>query len=103
MSQYRIVWPDDVLDEDGSAGETALEPVILQFRVTASRARFQPMDIISRARLLFENRSCRSCGYPVVLPIELDDAQLNRNRQAIPGTASLVGFRCEGCRAEWSV
>lgn len=101
MSEYRIVWPDDVLEDDGSL-EASLEPVILQFRVTPA-LRPAPMNVITRARLLFENRSCRSCGYPVVVPIELDDAQLNRNGQEIPGTASLVGFRCEGCRAEWSV
>ena len=103
MSHYRIVWPDDVLDEDGSAGESAVEPVILQFRVTNARLRSQPMERHFRARLLFENRTCRSCGYPVVVPIELDDARLNQNRRAVPGTASLVGFRCQGCRAEWSV
>ena len=98
MSNYRIVWPDDVAD-----AETEYEPVILQFRVTDSAARTQPMDVISRARLLFENRSCRSCGYPAVVPLELNDAQLNRNRLPIPGTATLIGFRCCGCRKEWSV
>jgi hypothetical protein len=76
--------------------------VILQFRVEPARAA-EPLNIIQRSRLLFENRSCRSCGYPVVTPIELNDAQLNRNCRPIPGTATLVGFRCHGCKAEWSV
>ncbi len=102
MSQYRIVWPDDVMEES-STEEVQTEPVVLQFRVTSSRPASQRMDIITRARLLFENRTCRECRYPVVTPIELNDAQLNRNQLAIPGTATLVGFRCCGCRAEWSV
>lgn len=107
MSQYRIVWPDDVMD-DGSTAEAEFEPVVLQFRVTKTRRASQRldgqrMDVITRARLLFENRTCRSCGYPVVVPLELNDAQLNRNHLAVPGTATLVGFRCCGCRTEWSV
>jgi hypothetical protein len=99
MSEYRVIWPEDVAHED--VGVEA-EPVILQFRVEPA-APGQSLNIIQRSRLLFENRICRTCGYPVVTPIELNDAQLNRNRRPIPGTATLVGFRCHGCRAEWSV
>jgi hypothetical protein len=61
------------------------------------------MDIVTRARLLYGNRICRTCGYPVVSPIELNDGQFNRNRRQIPGTATLVGFHCDGCGGEWSV
>lgn len=96
MSEYRVLWPDDVAHEEVDA-----EPVILQFRVEPAVG--DTMNIIQRARLLYDNRTCRTCGYPVVTPIELDDAQLNRNLRPVPGTATLVGFRCHGCRAEWSV
>lgn len=98
MSTYRIVWPDDVADQDSQQ-----EPVILQYRIDAAHAPAAKMDVITRARHLFANRTCRSCGYPVVVPLELNDAQLNRNHLPIPGTATLVGFRCCGCRTEWSV
>lgn len=98
MSNYRIVWPDDVADQDSEQ-----EPVILQYRIDGAHAPAAKMDIITRARHLFANRSCHSCGYPVVVPLELNDSQLNRNHLPIPGTATLVGFRCCGCHAEWSV
>lgn len=98
MSQYRVLWPDEAVDQDSPH-----EPVILQFRYTEAKSVPGRMDVITRARLLFENRRCESCGYPVVMPIELNDAEVNRNRQPIPGTATLVGFRCCGCRSEWSV
>lgn len=96
MSEYRVLWPDDVAHDEIDA-----EPVILQFHVEPAVG--GAMNIIQRARLMYDNRTCRTCGYPVVTPIELDDAQLNRNLRPVPGTATLVGFRCHGCRAEWSV
>jgi hypothetical protein len=102
MSDYRVVWPDEAVDHDFFS-ETEEAPVILQFRVSPAAAGAERMDIITRARLLFENRCCPSCSYPVVTPIELNDAQFNRNRLPIPGTATLVGFRCAGCKTEWSV
>ena len=102
MSDYRVVWPDEAVDRDVFS-ESEDVPVILQFRLSAPAVGGGQMDIITRARLLFENRCCPSCSYPVVTPIELNDAQFNRNRLPIPGTATLVGFRCAGCEAEWSV
>jgi len=61
------------------------------------------LDVISRARVLFENRRCRHCGYPVVQPVELDDALVNSSGLEIPGTATLIGFECQSCEAMWSV
>jgi hypothetical protein len=97
MSEYRVLWPDEVANDLSDA-----EPVILQFHVEPFRAG-AAMNVIQRARLIYDNRTCRTCGYPVVTPIELNDAQLNRNLRPVHGTATLVGFRCHGCRAEWSV
>lgn len=102
MSDYRVIWPDELLDNNQfSAAED--EPAIMQFRLPAPQTSLSKMDIITRARLLFENRTCPECHYPVVTPVELNDAQFNRNGLPIPGTATLVGFHCQGCRAEWSV
>lgn len=99
MSGYRVIWPEDVLDD--VSGNVEID--VVQFRIPESRTKRSRMDAITRARLLFENRVCPTCGYPVVTPLELNDHQLNRNRLPIPGTATLVGFHCCGCGAEWSV
>uniref|UniRef100_A0A7C2P214 Uncharacterized protein n=1 Tax=Schlesneria paludicola TaxID=360056 RepID=A0A7C2P214_9PLAN len=96
MSALRIVSPLENL-----AGVDGLddEPDVLPFPQAATAPQ---MNVVERARSLFNNRRCRTCGYPVVLPIELDDALVNRCGQKIPGTATLVGFRCCGCQSEWS-
>jgi hypothetical protein len=100
MSALRIVWPDsDVADGD----EFDTEPAVLPFHSERGFARRFTPNVIDRARLFYDNRQCPECDYPVVLPIELHDAVLNRSGLPIPGTATLVGFRCRGCQAEWSV
>ncbi len=97
MSTLRVVWPDEDLDGAVAVADPDILPI-----TRAGRSSRQ-MDIITRARLLFENRNCPNCQYPVVLPLELDDATINRNGLPIPGTATLVGFHCGGCGDEWSV
>ena len=69
MSRLSVYWPDEC-DLASTSGEA---PMILPFpghRSTQAPAR---LDVISRARILFENRRCTHCGYPVVRPLELDD------------------------------
>lgn len=118
MSALRVLWPEETLGQVGLAfvdGTDAEEhetdgiPDVVPFashsrqavpRQSAVENRF---DMVTRARTLFENRSCPRCQYPVVEPIELADGFLNRNGMTVPGTATLVGFRCRGCRCEWSV
>lgn len=99
MSALRVLWPD----EEVAAGGVAIhEPAVIPFAVTSTRGARGEFDVVTRARALFDNRCCQTCGYPVVEPIELADGLKNRNGMVIPGTATLVGFRCCGCRAEWS-
>ena len=98
MSTLRVLWPEEAPPVSLFSGE---EPSILPFAV--SSAPRNRLDVISRARALFNNRACSACGYPVVEPIELADGISNRNGITIPGTATLVGFRCCGCKNEWSV
>ena len=99
MSTLRIVWPEaETADVDGAA-----DAMVLPFEDTRSASQRTQFNVVHRARALYANRTCPVCRYPVVLPIELDDAARNRCGQPIPGTATLVGFRCRGCRAEWSV
>jgi len=58
MSEYRVIWPEDVAHE-----ETDAEAVILQFHVELPCAG-EPMNVIQRARLMYDNRSCRTCHSP---------------------------------------
>lgn len=97
MSQLRVFEPSLT-----AAGVAVQDPPILPFRPSATRSS-RRQDVVTRARLLFENRECPECGYPVVEPLELNDAVLGRNGRPIPGSATLVGFRCCGCDCEWSV
>lgn len=99
ISRYRsgvnLYSPDGPSEDEDS-------PTVSFFQPTHSYAPTREShDVISRARLLFANRQCRDCGYPVVEPIELDDALVNRSGLAVPGTATIVGFHCCGCDAEW--
>ena len=101
MSRLSVYWPDEISLQQNEIDE----PRILPFPGTRSHVHSQPlaMDVVTRARLLFSNRACVECGYPVVEPVELPDSTMNLSGLAIPGTATLVGFRCCGCDHEWSV
>lgn len=102
MSRLSVFWPDEA-----NLGSTATEnPMILPF--PKSRFSREPvakttlkMNVLDRARAIYANRQCRECGYPVVEPVELPDSTHNLSGLAIPGTATLVGFHCCGCDAEW--
>ena len=59
------------------------------------------LDAVDRARVIYVNRTCQHCRRTTVVPLELQDAFLNRNLMPIPGTATLVGFRCCSCGSEW--
>lgn len=109
MSRLTVYWPDEC--DAMMAATTPAAAKILPFsrrtpsRQTPSRqstpVHAPRMDVIARARVLFENRRCRHCGYPVIKPLELDDALVNQSGLEIPGTASLIGFQCQSCDAEW--
>ena len=101
MSQLRVFRPV-ALDADERIDPDESEPVILPFALSSRfSGNYQLLDPLLRARTIHQNRRCAYCGYPIVEPIELDDCVLNRNRLPVPGTATLVGFRCDRCRAEW--
>ena len=69
---------------------------------TAGRRRAETAPV-SRARALHDNRQCRSCGHAAVEPVTLNDGLRDGSGQYIPGTATLVGFHCDRCHAEWPV
>jgi hypothetical protein len=112
MSRLSIYWPDET---EAVTAAICDEPRVLPFprsqrtrsfqrqfedRVT-SVTKVSTLDVIARARLLFANRQCRCCRSHDVAPVHLDDALVNRQGLEIPGTATIVGFRCHSCDAEW--
>lgn len=110
MSRLSVYWPEECLTASTAVAD---EPRILPFPKSRfgsvwstpeqpTRSKASRLDVVSRARLLFANRQCRSCGHPLVEPLELDDAQVNRQGLEIPGTATIVGFHCRSCDTEWS-
>jgi hypothetical protein len=100
MSRLSVFWPEEC---DSFSTATAAAPMILPFPGLTARRSPPQLDVVSRARAMFENRRCRHCGYPVVEPLEEDDALVNSSGLEIPGTATLVGFRCRSCEASWSI
>jgi hypothetical protein len=63
----------------------------------------KPMDVLTRARALHENRCCPSCRRAGAIPLDLGDGDDRNAAMPIPGSATLVGFYCDACGAEWPV
>lgn len=103
MSQLKVFRPNDSDFENRIYNESD-EPVILSFK-PRSRVleRGGVMSLVTRARILSENCSCPECGHAQVIPIDLGDARLDRSRQPIPCSSTLVGFYCHSCELEWAV
>lgn len=109
MSEIRLFAPDDtdwavesdvcVLDRGSNPDEPA---DVISFSSPARYTRpTSMMELLARSRTLHRNRQCRHCERAAVEPIHREDALLNRSQLPIPGTATLVGFRCQCCRREW--
>jgi len=108
MSNLRLFWPSES-DTDVSGAASDDEPAAIlpfQLRATGSRdgvaRRAHTSSAVRRARVLFENRCCPWCDRLNVEPIQLDDAVISLgNHEPVPGTATIVGFRCRDCASEW--
>lgn len=99
MSRLSVYWP-----EDCASARPGLAPgSVLPFFQQVDDEGGGYLDVVTRARVLFQNRRCRLCGYPVVEPLERDDGLVNSSGREIPGTATLIGFQCHSCDATWSV
>jgi hypothetical protein len=61
------------------------------------------MDPLTRARVLHDNRRCPNCHRGGVIPLDLGDGDDRYGTMPVPGTATLVGFSCPACGAEWSL
>lgn len=108
MSRLKLYWPDARGQVNGAApvavsNDQSAEPAVIPFSRTNrwSGADSPSSEVIERAATLRANCVCPACRRPGVEPIELNDAVLGRGNLPIPGTATLVGFRCNGCDTEW--
>ena len=61
------------------------------------------MDVLTRARALHENRCCPRCRRAGAVPLDLGDGDDRNAAMPVPGSATLVGFYCDACGAEWPV
>ena len=100
MSCLRLHEPHTVAHGGDASDES---PRILPFHLYAPRMRNRRagLNLVNRARVLHDNRCCPDCDDPMVEPLELEDGLFNRNSLPIPGTATIVGFHCQRCHAEW--
>ncbi len=113
MSLLRIFRPDEdtplpapVIDvapvSEVTPGDTSTddEPVLLNFEEWSQRLRPQAATL-NRARQIHSNCQCPSCQSALVVPLTLNDGRKDRSGEDVPGSATLVGFRCDVCLSEW--
>lgn len=119
----RVFWPDELDDSQALVGEKPAadsgadrslcqdsEPAILPFPSCRQRlsAGSQPNGIrpdeqtpAQRARLISRNSLCQHCRRKLVSLILADDGRRDGSGEFVPGTQTLIGFRCECCHSEW--
>ena len=93
-------------DSDGRESDEDDAPVILSFprisRSISGRIGKTPQrDLLTRARIIHENRCCLECGRASVVPVDAEPALAFRDSMPVPGSGTLVGFACECCGHEW--
>jgi hypothetical protein len=109
MSCLKLHWPQALslyapadADWQGPA-DSGDAPVILRF---PRRARQIGSDtqraLLTRARIIHENRCCPICNRAAVVPVNSEQALLSRDHMPIPGSGTLLGFECESCGHEWN-
>lgn len=95
--ETRLPVPEPVLTVEDSADE---EPVLLNFEEWSQRLRSQA-ETLQRARQIHSNCQCPSCQAALVVPLTLNDGRKDLSGEDVPGSATLVGFRCDICLTEW--
>ena len=110
MSCLKLHWPQPLslyapIDADWQSGTDCNDdPVILSFRRNAARSgQGRQRDLLSRARIIHENRCCPVCGRAAVVPVDAEQQLKFRNQMPVPGSGTLVGFECECCDHAWEV
>jgi hypothetical protein len=101
MSQLRIFRPEEDASPHQESPETDDEPVLLNFEEYSASLRGQTKSQLHRARLIHAHCQCPECRSALVVPLVLNDGRHDRSGEEIPGTSTLVGFRCDLCSTEW--
>ena len=93
---------DNTQDQEEEFEPRDVIPFETPGRTTILSGRITPPN--ERARIIRDNTTCPECSNINVEPLELRDALISpSNRLPIPGTATIVGFHCNDCGAEWPV
>lgn len=103
MSVLKIYYPEDTNTQIDTSLESP-QRMILPFKrdYSPQLSRNDQQDwVLKRARSLFNNHQCPNCNSSTVAALELRDGLFNRKNRLIPGTSTVVGFRCETCDTEW--
>jgi len=107
MSCLKLHWPPSLsLYAPGDAGwqsDSDDAPVILSFPHRATRAGGNSQrDLLTRARLIHENRCCPICSRAAVVPVNAEPILMSRNQMPVPGSGAIVGFACDCCGHQWN-
>lgn len=93
---------EPVSSAEADEHETDIIPFETARRSLIFSGRFMPA--VDRARVIRNNSTCPSCEGHCIELLELDDALISpKSRLPVPGTATIVGFHCSDCGAEWPV
>lgn len=111
MSDLKVYWPDSepvsaepIPVERAETGSVSNEPEIYSFAEWIDKLQSPEANpTVLRAQRLNANQSCPECSRAGVLPLMLNDGRMDGSGRLVPGSATLVGFRCESCSHEWPV
>lgn len=109
MSDLKVYWPESeptvaetLPKEVADSRNVSDEPEIYSFSEWVEKLRqpgSQPLAL--RAQRLNKHQKCPDCSRTGVLPLMLNDGRMDGSGRLVPGSATLVGFRCETCSHEW--
>lgn len=110
MSDLKVYWPDNELaatateSAHSNTRAAAIEPQIYSFAEWVDKLRSpESNSSVLRAQRLHSNQTCPDCTRVGVLPLMLNDGRMDGSGRLVPGSATLVGFRCDSCSHEWPV
>ena len=103
MSILKIYYPEETHNPPAASLEEPTPMILPLNRGPLKKPHYLRQEdwTLKRARILFKNQQCPACSSAAVSSLELRDGLLNRKDHLIPGTATVVGFRCESCDSEW--
>jgi hypothetical protein len=112
MSDLKVYWPDSepvstepMPAKRAETSSVSSEPEIYSFTEWVDKLRGPDSNPAAlRAQRLNVNQTCPDCSRAGgVLPLMLNDGRMDGSGRLVPGSATLVGFRCESCSHEWPV